>query len=305
MKKYMDIERLKEGYNDKNWLPNDIVVVQEKMDGSNASFQYDDVSREIKVFSRRQELTPTNTLNGFYNWVKIKETDDKNFANIIKSHANLVFFGEWGVKNKVQYKDEYYHNFYFYDIYDVANEKYLTREEVKEFANILNLGYVNTLYVGEFKNWDNMRQFMGKSNLALVEGEGVVVKNQTLLNAPRGEYYLKLVCDSFSEVMKVKIKAPKAANPNEATAKAIVESIVTERRVEKMLNNLRDDGILVEPIDEKQLGVVSKHLPKRIWEDINKEEPESVKEGLGLMATFGKMCAAAAMNHARAIIIHN
>ena len=305
MKKYMDIERLKEGYNDKNWLPNDIVVVQEKMDGSNASFQYDEASGEIKVFSHRQELTPTNTLNGFYNWVKIKEADDKNFVDIVKSHANLVFFGEWGVKNKVQYKDEYYNNFYFYDIYDVANEKYFVQEEVKEFAKILNLGYVNTLYVGEFKNWDNMRQFMGKSNLALVEGEGVVVKNQTLLNAPRAEYYLKLVCDSFSEVMKVKIKAPKAADPNEATAKAIVESIVTERRVEKMLNNLRDDGILVEPIDEKQLGIVAKHLPKRIWEDINKEEPESVKEGLGLMATFGKMCAATAMNHARAIIIHN
>lgn len=304
MKKYMDIERLKEGYNDKNWFPNDIVVVQEKMDGSNASFQYDEASGEIKAFSRRQELTPTNTLNGFYNWVKIKEANDKNFADIVKSHANLVFFGEWGVKNKVQYKDEYYNNFYFYDIYDVANEKYLVQEEVKEFAKILNLGYVNTLYVGEFKNWDNMRQFMGKSNLALVEGEGVVVKNQTLLNAPRDEYYLKLVCDSFSEVMKVKIKEPKAADPNETPARAIVDSIVTERRIEKMLCNLRDDGIIAEPYDAKQMGIIAKHLPKRIWEDINKEEPESVAEGLKLCNNFGKFCSNKTMELARKVVLN-
>lgn len=300
MKKYMDIERLKEFKNDKGWNPTDIVVVQEKMDGSNASFQYDEASGEIKAFSRRNELTPTNTLNGFYNWVKLKEKD-KYFVDVVKTHSNLVFFGEWGVKNKVKYKEEYYGQFYFYDIYDTNAECWMPQEFVKQMANILNLGYVNTLYVGEFKNWDNMRQFMGKSDLALVEGEGVVVKNQTLLNTPKGEFYLKLVCESFSEVMKV--REPKTVDPNKAPAKEIVDTIVTERRVEKMLNNLRDDGILVEPIDEKQMGTIAKNLPKRIWEDICKEEPEYVAVGLGLVADFGKMCNAAAMAHARTIVL--
>ena len=149
-----------------------------------------------------------------------------------------------------------------------------------------------------------MRQFMGKSNLALVEGEGVVVKNQTLLNAPRDEYYLKLVCDSFSEVMKVKIKESKAADPNEAPARAIVDSIVTERRIEKMLCNLRDDGIITEPYDAKQMGIISKHLPKRIWEDINKEEPESVAEGLELCNNFGKFCSNKTMELARKVVLN-
>lgn len=300
MKKYMDIERLKENKNDKGWEPTDIVVVQEKMDGSNASFQYDEASGELKAFSRRQELTHTNTLNGFYNWVKLKEKD-ADFMGKIKLCSHLVFFGEWGVKNKVKYKEEYYGQFYFYDIYDTDAECWTRQEFVKQMADTLNLGYVNTLYVGEFKDWDNMRQFMGKSDLALVEGEGVVVKNQTLLNAPKGEFYLKLVCESFSEVMKT--KEPKVEDPNKAPAKEIVDTIVTERRVEKMLNNLRDDGILVEPIDEKQMSTIAKNLPKRIWEDINKEEPEYVAAGLSLVADFGKMCNSAAMAHARAIIL--
>lgn len=301
MKKYMDIERLKENKNDKGWEPTDIVVVQEKMDGSNASFQYDEASGELKAFSRRQELTPTNTLNGFYNWVKLKEKD-ADFMGKIKLCSHLVFFGEWGVKNKVKYKEEYYGQFYFYDIYDIEAECWTRQEFVKQMADTLNLGYVNTLYVGEFKDWDNMRQFMGKSDLALVEGEGVVVKNQTLLNAPRGEFYLKLVCESFSEVMKV--KEPKAEDPNKAPAKEIVDTIVTERRVEKMLNNLRDDGILVEPYDASQMGVIAKNLPKRIWDDINKEEPEAVTEGLELSKDFGKFCSSKAMELARKVVLN-
>ena len=302
MKKYMDIERLKEFKNDKNWNPTDIVVVQEKMDGSNASFQYDEASGELKAFSRRQELTPTNTLNGFYNWVKLKEKDE-TFMNAIKScNHDIVFFGEWGVKNKVKYKEDYYGKFYFYDIYDITNSCWLTQDTVKDFATHLGLGYVNTLYVGEFKNWDNMRQFMGKSNLAIAEGEGVVVKNQTLLNSPRDEFYLKLVCESFSEVQK--IREPKAADPNEAPARAIVDSIVTERRIEKMLCNLRDDGIITEPYDASQMRVIAQNLPKRIWEDINKEEPEAVEEGLKLCDNFGKFCSSKAMELARKVVLN-
>ena len=301
MKKYMDIERLKEFKNDKGWNPTDIVVVQEKMDGSNASFQYDKASGELKAFSRRQELTPTNTLNGFYNWVKLKEKDE-TFMKEVRDYPELVFFGEWGVKNKVKYKEEYYGQFYFYDIYDTENEVWYTQTTVKSWAEDMGIGYVNTLYVGEFKNWDNMRQFMGKSDLALAEGEGVVVKNQTLLNAPKGEFYLKLVCESFSEVMKV--REPKAADPNEAPARAIVDSIVTERRIEKMLCNLRDDGIIEEPYDVNQMGIIAKHLPKRIWDDINKEEPEAVAEGLELCSNFGKFCSSKTMELARKVVLN-
>lgn len=305
MKKYMDIERLKEFKNDKNWNPTDIVVVQEKMDGSNASFQYDEASGELKAFSRRQELSPTNTLNGFYNWIKLNE---KYIIVHLKAEfgeedmGKYVFFGEWGVKNKVKYKEEYYGQFYFYDIYDISKGEYMYQDIVKMVANEFGLNYVNTLYEGEFKSWDNMRQFMGKSNLAIAEGEGVVVKNQTLLNSPRDEFYLKLVCESFSEVMKV--REPKAADPNEAPARAIVDSIVTERRIEKMLCNLRDDGIITEPYDASQMRVIAQNLPKRIWEDINKEELEAVEEGLKLCDNFGKFCSSKTMELARKVVLN-
>ena len=176
------------------------------------------------------------------------------------------------------------------------------QDTVKIVAKELGLNYVNTLYEGEFKNWDNMRLFMGKSNLAIAEGEGVVVKNQTLLNSPRDEFYLKLVCESFSEVQKV--REPKAADPNEAPARAIVDSIVTERRIEKMLCNLRDDGIITEPYDASQMRVIAQNLPKRIWEDINKEEPEAVEEGLKLCDNFGKFCSSKAMELARKVVLN-
>ncbi len=304
MKHFIDIERLKIGVNDREWKPTDIVVVQEKMDGSNASFTFDPETKTLKAFSRRMELTPENTLQGFYNWVEFRNLDIR-ITSVAESHPEYVFFGEWGVNNKVQYDPAYLKKFYFYDIYDTKNEVYLPQNDVKEYARLMGLQYVNTLYEGEFKDWDNMRQFMGKSELAIEEGEGVVVKNQTLLNSPRNNFYLKLVCDSFSEVQK--IKTPKTAEEvaAEQRAREICQSIVTERRVEKMLNNLRDDGILVDPVDAKQMGVIAKNLPKRIWEDITKEEPETVAAGLAASEKFGKICSNETLQLAKKIVLQN
>ena len=39
-KKFMDIQRLKEGYAD-GFVPGDLIVIQEKFDGSNAAARYD------------------------------------------------------------------------------------------------------------------------------------------------------------------------------------------------------------------------------------------------------------------------
>lgn len=39
-------------------------VVQEKLDGSNGSFTFND--GKLEVFSRRTKLDPENNLNGFY-----------------------------------------------------------------------------------------------------------------------------------------------------------------------------------------------------------------------------------------------
>ena len=62
-KKFMDIQRLKEGYAD-GFVPGDLIVIQEKFDGSNAAARYDAETGKMVAFSRRHTLDQNNT---FYN----------------------------------------------------------------------------------------------------------------------------------------------------------------------------------------------------------------------------------------------
>ena len=61
-KKFMDISRIKEDTelttaNTGGFEVGDHIVVQEKIDGSNASIAYDPGSNKLVAFSRKQELS--------------------------------------------------------------------------------------------------------------------------------------------------------------------------------------------------------------------------------------------------------
>ena len=75
------------------------LVVQEKLDGSNASFTVD--NGELQCFSRRKKLNQNETLNGFYGWVHENIQED-----VFDFLEDYIIFGEWLVKHKIQYKEE-------------------------------------------------------------------------------------------------------------------------------------------------------------------------------------------------------
>ncbi len=300
-KHFMDIERAKFGgelsaSNVDGFEVGDIIQITEKWDGSNASIRYDVETGTLVAFSRKQILNFNNTLNGFYNYVQ--QLDAKLFADT----PNYVVFGEWGNKNKIIYRPECYKRWYVYDIYDVEKQQYLPQNIVKAFAESHGLEYIHVLYEGEFISWDHCRTFMNSPAYG-DQQEGVVVKNQTKLNDPntRQPFYLKLVNESFSEVMKNREKTVDPEKEAEkAKAQEIVDTIVTKRRVEKELYKMRDEGIVPEQISPSDMRTVAQNLPKRIYEDCLKEEKESV-----MLAGdwFGKLCGGQAMKFAREIIL--
>lgn len=53
-----------------DFTPGDDIVIQEKIDGSNASFIYDEASDSIIAFSRNYLLDSENTLRGFWEWTQ-------------------------------------------------------------------------------------------------------------------------------------------------------------------------------------------------------------------------------------------
>lgn len=305
-KKYLDIERVKLEYSNAFELGEDIVV-EEKLDGSNASIVYDVKNDKVECFSRRQKLSPTKTLNGFYEYV---QRLPKQAIEIATSYGRYILFGEWLVKNKIQYPAEKYNNFYMFDVYDTIDECYLQFEDTlaifsglaKAAMQVGELVYfAPVLYQGPFRGWDNIKSYVGQTCVGAEPcGEGVVIKSQERLmeRNSRRPYYLKLVSEQFAEVQKTK----KPIDPEELKKKEALrnyaQTIVTKRRCEKMLRRLVEDQIIPEDWDEHDMGVIAKNINKLMYEDCVKEEPDTVNAIEG----FGKICGSLTMEYVREIL---
>lgn len=303
-KHFVEIENLRENdvdlgdglirpRNDQAFQPGDIISITEKIDGANASIRYDPEIQDIRAFSRKQELNWYNTLNGFFNYVKGFYPDE--FADV----PNYVIFGEWSLKNKILYNPECMKKWYVYSIYDTDAEKWLEQIDVQEFCKRHKLTYVHELYCGPFKSWEHCKEFLHSPAYGDKQ-EGIVVRNISSLR--RGDHFphiLKIVNEDFKET-----NGPKYVDPEKAAAKAnaqeLMEQVVTKNRVEKMLLKLRDEQIIPEIVTPKDKGTIARNLPKRIFEDCLKEEPEIV-QAAGEYA--GKCASSITMKIAKEIIL--
>lgn len=301
-KHFMDIERIKfedelTRDNTKGFEVGDIIQITEKIDGANASIRYDETTGKLVAFSRKKVLDPSNTLEGFYNYVQILDADS------FKLTPNYVIFGEWLVPHTVKYNAEAYKKWYVYDIYDVDKEAWAPQYVVKQFALDHNLIYVHELYSGEFISWNHVKSFCNSPYYGSSQ-EGVVVKNQTKLNLKsKYNFVLKLVNDSFLETKRD--RKPKEIDPQKLVDKEnvqkIVEQVVTEARVRKELFKMRDEGILPNTLTPQDMSLVAKTLPHRIYEDCIKEEKELVESAGSL---FGRLANAETMKIAKRIILN-
>lgn len=294
-KHFMDIERFKEKF-EECFMTGDHIVVQEKIDGANFSICYDEETDTVAAFSRKNPLNFKNNLRGAYEW---SQKLDKNLVKEVLGN-NKVLFGEWLVPHTIVYPKERYHNAYFYDVYDLEKEGYLPQNEVKDIIDRLNLVYVPVFYDGEFTSWEDIRKFVGRTELGGELGEGVVVKNQTRLNDPNTKlpFYTKIVVEKFSEHKKQRIADPEKLAERERV-NAIVETIVTRARVEKLLNKLIDEGIIAEDWDEHDMSTIAKNICKEVYNDCIKEELETVEQ---VGESFGKVSSSLSMRIVREML---
>ena len=307
MKKYLDIERCKQKYAETFNVGEDIVI-QEKIDGSNASICYDEESGTLKAFSRRLELNADNTLNGFWDYVQTLNLD--TFKEILGSR--YIVFGEWmGAKHAIKYPENVYGKFWMFDVWDTQTEQYLPYEETRSFYDKLiacgnednKFNFVPVFYIGKFESWEKTSELVGKTEVgAEPTGEGIVIKRQNCLDSKssRLPFYVKIVSEQFSEVHKS--KKQKAIDP-EAIAKkeanlALAATIVTPQRVQKIIYKFIEDGLLPQDWDEHNLKDISKILPNAIYKDCVKEENETVQQ----VEDFGKVAAKLSMSIVRDLI---
>lgn len=298
MKHYINIQALKEQdvvfngevtryRNDLSFQKGDRIIITEKIDGSNASITLED--GVIKCFSHKKELDYQNTLNGFYNFVEARKDELETF--FYSFDDNLILFGEWtACKNKLVYDEKSKGKFYLFDVYDKTTEEWLTFDTFLYVVSRLHselqddmIYPVHVLYDGEFISWEHCKSFMNSPYYGEYQ-EGIVVKNVSALSRNvdedgREPWILKIVNDDFKESI---IKTPKEVDPqkeaNKQNAQNLMSQIVTKARVEKILIKLQnEDNVLPRKLEPKDMGLVARNLPKAVYEDLLKEEPEIVK----------------------------
>ena len=300
IKKYLDIERCKESYAS-TFEVGEPIVIQVKIDGSNASIAYDSKTNSLVAFSRRQALNEMNTLNGFWNYVQ--SLDVKAFAEILGDR--YIIFGEWLVPHSVKYPEDMYKKFYMFDVWDRETEQYLTQEDSLAIFDRLKYyipNYVQTLYNGPFISWEHTLAFLKENIYGEAPCmEGIVIKRQDKLwsKSSRLPYYVKVVNEKFSEVHSSKPKTidPEKLAAREAEQEAVAE-VVTKRRIQKMLQKFEEDNLIPSDWGGESMKQISKLLPKAVYEDCRKEEPETVTA----VENFGKICATMCMKYAREIL---
>ena len=81
IKHFMDIQRIREqadegtASNIGGFSVGDHIVIQEKVDGANASIRYDRETGKLVVFSRNQQLFDDKALKGFWSYVQTLSAD--------------------------------------------------------------------------------------------------------------------------------------------------------------------------------------------------------------------------------------
>lgn len=301
-KKYMDIPVWTEE-NSKGFQKGDKIVVQEKIDGANFSLRYSEEKDRIVSFGREDRLSLGNSLRGAWEW---SQRQDKEVIKQVLG-SKLVLFGEWLCPHTVLYPEDKYQTAYFYDVWDLEEQKYLTQGKVETIVKQLGFSYVPVLYQGEFSSWEQVKALVGTTALGGTQGEGVVVKNMTAIQRTETEerfpFYLKIVGEKFKETKAVK-GLVKLLDTEEAERKeklrAALDSVVTEARVRKLVHKMVDKGTLPENWGKRDLGTISKKLGTILYEDCLKEEPDIVE--LVGEEVFRKMCIISAMPIVRAMM---
>lgn len=268
IKKYTDIVRL--GHKSTIGVLNegDHITITEKLDGANASFILNK-NGEVDCFSRNNQVTEDNTLRGYYGWV-----NDNIKPELL--NPRYRYFGEWLVSHKIQYKPEYYQNFYLFNVYDEELEEYLPDNIMRGEADRIGIKTVPLIYEGNYISFEHLMSFVGKSDMAINYGEGIVVKNVNYKDRYGHQMFVKLVHEDFAEVQKQ--KKPKDPNKPLTIEQEFVNMCVTPARVDKLLYKLVDEGIIDKDFGIEDMSVILKNLGGRIYEDILKEESDSLPE---------------------------
>ena len=251
--------------------PEDLIVIEEKIDGGNFRFMIKDGN--VIIGSRTQQLTSD-------------EGEDSNMNKMFKRCADFVreqlkdkdlkllekriFYGENCVKHTMNYDWDKIPPYLGFDIYCLENNKFLA--DKKMFFEALGLPTVPTIKVVCAKEIIDISDDLVPMSVYASESskdqkaEGIVFKNYSK------QIMAKYVRDKFKEANAECFGgSPKYNKVDDTNNAEFVFKFCTNARIDKMIFKLIDEGFKLE------MGLM-KELPKRIYLDIWDEHWQEIRD---------------------------
>jgi chorismate mutase len=258
MKKYPKIKRIGDSVNN-GILESGYLYVQEKLDGANFRFTYDEEEDRIVFGSRNVEYwNEKDTDKAFEHAVEyIREQVDKEK---MRDLGDLVFFGEAMHEHTLDYDWESVPSFIGFDVYDQEEDVFWTPAEMELSFDALNLPTAPVVYDGIHESYNNVEvpESVYRDGVA----EGIVIKN-----IDTGQQ-AKVRSKDFKE----KHGGQSVSNPDEYEpddSVVLARDFTTEARVLKMIHKYEDRGRDIEMS-------IMEDLWRDIFEDIIEEEFETI-----------------------------
>lgn len=195
---FYDIEGLRKYWN--CFLPNEQVVLLEKINGSNSGFCHDGTKLVVKSRNYYKKEDEQDMW-----WDAAKRYD---LENKLVKYPMMVFFAECaGQVKRFRYGAEIsggslHTKLFFFDIFDLSKMRYLNYEDGLSIVKSLSLEYAPEIYKGPWTNKEEMYPYA--EGLSLVDNktirEGFVMKPLVERFEPKlnGRWQVKLISETYN-----------------------------------------------------------------------------------------------------------
>ncbi len=240
-----------------------VLYVQEKVDGSQFSFGVFDGKLHVRSKGREIPLDEGEITDG--NFKAAIDTVTALWASNLLQ-PEMTYRGEVLSKpkhNALEYNRVPEGNVVLFDA-SPSFEAYLTYEELQAAAAALDLEVVPLLFTGlvDKGNFDALlknESFLGGPSI-----EGIVLKPvEPLYGRDAKRLMAKFVSPEFKEVHQKEWGAK--ANPKATALEILWEMFATERRWEKAVEHLRDEGLLQDA--PQDIGPLIMEVKRDVWEE--------------------------------------
>lgn len=260
-KQYMHIERF--GNTEVQGIELGECYIFPKLDGTNGSIWIHD--EKFHAGSRKRELNIDNDNAGFYSAM----IDNGPIHLFLSENENLRLFGEWLVPHTLKtYKNDAWHKFYVFDVYDDSQEKYIHYNEYQPLLEKYNINYVPPLCIIKSATYDNLLTELNNNTFLIKDGagigEGIVIKNYNFVNKYGRTTWAKIVSNWF------KSEHTKKLGPVIKDMGVLVE----EKIVSEYINDHFVNKVYAKIVNEME-GWGSKYIPRlfnTVYYDLVQEE---------------------------------